>query len=27
LQPIHEAQGIFYTKSICAVCHPQGQKP
>ncbi len=27
LHPIHEAQNIFYTKGICAVCHPQGQKP
>jgi hypothetical protein len=27
LQPVHEAQGIFYTKAICAVCHPQGQRP
>jgi hypothetical protein len=27
LQPVHEAQGVFYTKGICAICHPQGQKP
>ncbi|RLC82399.1 MAG: Ni/Fe-hydrogenase cytochrome b subunit [Chloroflexi bacterium] len=27
LQPVHEAQGIHYTKAICVVCHPQGQKP
>jgi Ni/Fe-hydrogenase subunit HybB-like protein len=27
LQPVHEAQGIFYSKGICAICHPQGQKP